>query len=226
MLRGIVVAHHVGAFVQLRSDVRGGIDELIALVGVFLQLLYQGFLKVLGAGCLDSFVFHVVGKDEAGEPHPGQLQRGEEQREACHQLQEEGGRGAVLGVFALQIGDVLREVHKEFFSTGQGKGLLSLKVVVQKVHGKAADGCQHGFAVFFLTFLLGEDKAFGPVFVGFQLLLFGFQAFVVEGAFQQGLVLQQFALHLSFPVIEVFQLAVGGAGHVFQQAIQLPLGGA
>ena len=105
--RGIVVTDDVGTVVEFVGDVGGGVNDLIAVGRVAAEGVYQGLLEMLSSLLLDSFVLHVVGEDEAGIAHLGQLQRGEEDGEAGHELQEEGGGGTELVVPGAQVGDVL-----------------------------------------------------------------------------------------------------------------------
>ena len=104
---GIVVSDDVGTVVEFVGDVGGGVDDLIAVGRVVAEGVYQGLLEMLSSLLLDSFVLHVVGEDEAGVAHFGQLQRGEENGEAGYELQEEGGGGTELVVPGAQVGDVL-----------------------------------------------------------------------------------------------------------------------
>ena len=102
-----MVTDDVGTVVEFVGDVGGGVDDLIAVGRVAAEGVYQGLLEMLSSLLLDSFVLHVVGEDEAWIAHLGQLQRGEEDGEAGHELQEEGGGGAELVVPGVQVGDVL-----------------------------------------------------------------------------------------------------------------------
>ena len=79
--RGIVVTDDVGTVVEFVGDVGGGVNDLIAVGRVAAEGVYQGLLEMLSSLLLDSLVLHVVGEDEAGIAHHGQVERGEENGE-------------------------------------------------------------------------------------------------------------------------------------------------
>ena len=86
---GVMVAYYVVALVELGGDVGGGVDELIGVCRIRLQAFDKGLLELLGTLLLYSLVLHIVGKDEVRIAHPGDVERGEEEGEASHYLQEE-----------------------------------------------------------------------------------------------------------------------------------------
>lgn len=108
-----MVAYYVVALVELGGDVGGGVDELIGVCRIRLQAFNKGLLELLGTLLLYSLVLHIVGKDEVRIAHPGDVERGEEEGEASHYLQEECRGGTVLGVLVGKIDEIVGKVDVE-----------------------------------------------------------------------------------------------------------------
>ena len=213
-----MVTDDVGTVVEFVGDVRRGVDDLKTVIGAFCQLVDDESLEVLGALFLDSLVLHVVGEDEAGIAHHGQVERGEENGEAGDYLQIERGGGGIAAVAVVGIGDVACKIDIE--AGGAVEVGLPVKVVVEEVGAVVADAFVHLRLPLALLALAGFDEVLRFFQLCFQAAALLDELLVVLGVFEHGLVLEYLSLEKSLLVDEAVHLFVGRAAHALEHGVE------